>query len=91
MSELLEVVNIVLIGFNIEAEVHPSELVELAHVHVIAEVVASQVGFFFAVLLDSLEELIELLLSFKDIDLFRLDFLCLSFLKVLSSLASILA
>ena len=41
MSELLEVVNIVLVGFNIEAEVHPSELVELAHVHVIAEVVAS--------------------------------------------------
>jgi hypothetical protein len=70
MSELLKVVNVVFVGLNIEAEVHASELVELAHVHVIAEVVSSQVGFFFAVLLDSLQELIELLLSFEYINLF---------------------
>ena len=87
MSELLEVVNVVLVGFDVETEVHASELVELAHVHVVAEVVTSQVCFFFAVLLDSLEELIELLLSFEDIDLFRFDFFGLSFLKILSSLA----
>jgi hypothetical protein len=41
MSKLLEVVDVVLVSFEIEPQVHPRELVELAHVDVVAEVVAA--------------------------------------------------
>ena len=83
VCELLEVVNVVLVGFDVETEVHTSQLVELAHVDIIAEVVTAEVGVVFAVLVDSLEQLFELLLSLEYVNLFRLALLGLGFLKVL--------
>jgi hypothetical protein len=91
VSELLQVVDVVLVGFNIEAEVHTGQLVELAHVNVISKIIAPEVSLFLTVLLDSLQEFIELLLALKDINLFRLNLFSLSFFQILSGLTGILA
>jgi hypothetical protein len=89
VSELLQVVDVVLVGFNIETEIHAGKLVKLAHIYVIAKVVSSEVSLFLAVLLDSFQELIKLLLALKDINLFRFDVIGLSFFQILSGKASV--
>ena len=83
MGKLLQIVDIVFVGFNVKPEIHSGELVQLPHVNIVAEVVAAKVSVFLAMLLDSLQQLFELLLSLKYIDFFRLDFFSLGFLKVL--------
>ena len=89
MSELLEVIDVVLVGLNVKTKIHASELVKFAHVNIIAEIISSQVSLLFAVLLDPLKELIELLLSLEDVHLLRLDLFCLCFFKILSGAPSI--
>jgi hypothetical protein len=81
VSELSKIVNVVLIGLHIEAKVHSGQLVHLAHVYIKTKIISTKVGIFLAVLLHSTLELIEFLLSFKDINLFGLDLFCLYLLK----------
>ena len=89
VRELLQVVNVILIGFNIKSEVHSCKFIKLAHVYVISKVISSKVSLLLAVLFYPFEELIELLLALKDINLFRLDIFSLSFFQILSGFPSI--
>lgn len=87
MSELLQVVDVVLVSFNVKAKIHASELIELPHVYVISEVISSEVSLLLAMLLDSLQKLLKLLFALKDINLFRFDLFCFSFFQLLSGMA----
>ena len=90
MSELLEVIDVVLVSFDIEPQIHPCKLTKLAHVDVVAKIVTAEVSLLLSVLLDTLEELIELLPSLEDVDLLRLDLFSLSFFKILDCNTSLL-
>jgi|LauGreDrversion4_2_1035121.scaffolds.fasta_scaffold530666_2 hypothetical protein len=89
MCELFQVVNVVLVSLNIKTEIHTSEFIQFSHVYVISEVITSEVSLLFAMLFNSLQELLELLLTLEDINLFRFDFFGLSFFQFLSSMTGL--
>lgn len=73
-GKLSQVVDIVLVGLDIESKIHSSQFVKFTHVNIVTEVVTSKVRVLLAMLFHTAEELVKLVLSLKDINFLRFDF-----------------
>ena len=90
MSELLQVVYIVLVSCKVQAKVFPGELLEFIQVDIVTQVVTSECHhLFITVLVKLLENFLKFLGPLKDIWIIRLNILCVLSItiKCASSLA----
>ena len=69
-SEHFEVMNIVLIGFNIQSQVLSHQFAHFAQVDVVSQIVTFEMTLLLSVLCESLLKLFESLDSIKDINVF---------------------